>query len=94
MDQIPISLSDLPLEPYLVLAGLLALLHASVYGFIFGPSLLRYPMFIIVSAIGVSAGQLIGELAGLSIGLVGDLHIVTASIGAWLLLIIAKRLGA
>ncbi len=77
-----------------MLAGLLALFHASVYGFIFGPSLLRYPLFIIVSAIGVFAGQQVGELVGLSIGLVGDLHIVTATIGAWLLLIIAKRLGA
>lgn len=91
---IPISLSDLPVEPYWVLAGLLALFHASVYGFIFGPSLARYPIFIIVSAIGVFAGQQIGELAGLSIGLVGDLHVVLASIVAWVLLIIAKRLGA
>jgi hypothetical protein len=76
------------------LAGLLALFHASVYGFIFGPSLVRYPLLIILSGIGVFVGQQIGDLAGLSFGLVGDLHIIPATIVAWLLLIIAKRLGA
>ncbi len=91
---IPISVSDFPVEPYWVLAALLALFHASVYGFIFGPTLVRYPLFIIVSGIGVFVGQQLGELAGLSIGLVGDLQVALASVVAWLLLIIAKRLGA
>ena len=87
-------LAELPVEPLWVMAGLLALLHASIYGVIFGPSLFRYPLFIIASAVGVFAGQRAGEFAGLNIGLIGDLQAVSATVGAWLLLIIAKRLGA
>lgn len=94
MDQLLNLLAELPIEPLWVMAGLLALLHASIYGFIFGPSLLRYPLFIAVSAVGVYAGQMIGEFARLNIGLIGDLKVVTATLGAWLLLVIAKRLGA
>jgi hypothetical protein len=74
------------LSPALLLGILLSVGYASLFhlwrGRHLGDLLLALP----IAAIGFSAGQLIGLVAQTSLLQVGQLHLLEASIGAWLAL--------
>jgi len=77
-------------------AWLLSLLIAGVYGALFhlwrGRSFRELLLYLTASVVGFGLGQMIGSIIGLSLFMIGPLHIVEASLGSWALLFIAKWL--
>jgi hypothetical protein len=75
---------------------LLSALIASVYGALFhvwrGRSFRELPLYLIASGLGFALGQLIANLIGLDIFMIGPIHIIEASLGSWTMLFIARWL--
>jgi hypothetical protein len=79
--------------PVLVLEALLAAFSAVLFGLIAGRPLRRLAYMLPAGLAGVLLGQFIGDQMR-SPGLVlGDLHLLEATLGAWMVLLIARRLG-
>jgi hypothetical protein len=77
-------------------ALLLSVLIASIYGALFhlwrGRTFRELPLYLIASGLGFALGQLVGNLLGLDIFLIGPIHIIEASLGSWVVLFIARWL--
>ncbi len=85
--------SGVEYAPVVVLEGLLAAFWALVFGLLFGRPLARLAYLVPAGLAGVLLGQLIGDLMRSPGLVVGDLHLLEATLGAWTLLLIARRLG-
>lgn len=79
-------------------AGLIfAFLLATAYGagfhlFVGGPAR-RIPIYIVASWIGFTVGHFVGAVLGISWFKLGTVHLLTASITAWLVLLLARWLS-
>ena len=77
-------------------ALLLSVLIASIYGALFhvwrGRSFRELPLYLIASGLGFALGQLVGNLIGLDIFVIGPIHIIEATLGSWAMLFIARWL--
>jgi len=80
-------------SPVLVLEALVAGFSAVLFGLIFGRPLQRLVYLLPTGLAGAFLGQLIGDQMRSPGLLVGDLHLLEAALGAWILLLIARRLG-
>lgn len=73
----------------LVLGFLLASIYGALFHLIFGGPIRRIFLYLLAAWIGFLAGQLIGDFINFEIFKLGKIHLVTASIGAWLALLAA-----
>lgn len=72
------------IEPALVLAVIVGLFHVSAYVFIRGRAGARVPLLILASVLGAWAGDTVGARMSIDPLRIGDFHLVSASIVAWL----------
>ena len=69
--------------PAIILAILVGVFHASLYVLIRGSGTGRLPIVLAASILGAWAGDAIGDRLGFGVLTIGDFHLLTASIGAW-----------
>ena len=72
------------LGPAVVLSILVGVFHASLYVLIRGNAGGRLPIVVAAAILGAWAGDAIGQRLGLDPLLIGDYHLVAASVVAWI----------
>jgi len=72
------------IEPALVLAVIVGLFHVSAYVFIRGRAGARLPLLILAAVLGAWAGDTVGARMNIDPLRIGDFHLISASIVAWL----------
>jgi hypothetical protein len=72
------------LGPALVLSVILGLFHVSAYVFIRGHAGARIPLLVIAAIAGAWAGDAVGARMAIDPLRVGEFHLLTASVVAWL----------
>ena len=70
--------------PAPILAAIVGLFHVSAYVFIRGHAGARLPMLIVAAILGAWAGDTVGARMGIDPLRVGDFHLISASVVAWL----------
>ena len=70
--------------PAIILAVLVGVFHASLYVLIRGSGTGRLPIVLAASIVGAWAGDVLGGRLDVDILTIGDFHLITASIGAWI----------
>ena len=70
--------------PALVLAVIVGLFHVSAYVFIRGRAGARLPLLIVAAVLGAWAGDTVGARMSIDPLRVGDFHLISASVVAWL----------
>ncbi|RIK35666.1 MAG: hypothetical protein DCC57_23140 [Chloroflexi bacterium] len=81
------------IPPALLLSALLCIAYASLLHLWGGRSLRDLLVYIAAAAGGFAVGQLLGVLLQLPLPRIGQVHVVEASIFAWLALIGARELA-
>lgn len=71
------------LGPAPVLALLIGILHVSIYVLIRGSAGQRLPWLVLAAFLGAWAGDALGARLGIGVLVVGDFHMVAASVLAW-----------
>jgi hypothetical protein len=71
------------LGPAPILAAIVGLFHVSAYVFIRGHAGARLPMLIVAAILGAWAGDTVGARMAIDPIRVGDFHLLTASVVAW-----------
>jgi hypothetical protein len=77
----------------LVLGFLLASVYGAIFHLIFGGSLRRILLYLAAAWAGFLLGQLVGDFLNLEWFKVGKIHLLSASVGAWALLLAARWLA-
>jgi len=77
----------------LVLGFLLATIYGALFHLILGGPPRKLLLYVVVSWIGFMAGHFIGDLLGIEALKLGTIHLLAASIGAWLALILTRFLS-
>jgi len=72
------------LGPALILAVLVGLFHASLFVLIRGNGGGRLPIIVVAAILGAWAGDTLGGLLGINVLTIGDFHLLTASVVAWI----------
>ena len=80
------------MSPASLLSALIAVIYAALFHLLRGRMLRELPLYLIASGLGFALGQLVGNLMGLDVFMIGPIHIVEASLGSWTLLFIARWL--
>ena len=70
--------------PALILGALVGIFHASLYVLIRGSAGGRLPLLVVASVLGAWAGDALADRLGLDVLVIGDFHLVGASIAAWI----------
>ncbi len=70
----------------LVLGFLLASIYGGVFHLIFGGSIRRIALYLVVAWAGFFIGQFIGDFLNFELLKLGKIHLISASLGAWLAL--------
>jgi hypothetical protein len=70
--------------PALVLSAIVGLFHVSAYVFIRGRAGARVPLLAVAAILGAWAGDTVGGRMGIDPFRIGDFHLLSASIVAWL----------
>ncbi|GIV80502.1 MAG: hypothetical protein KatS3mg050_4896 [Litorilinea sp.] len=83
----------LMVPPSLLLAALIAVGYASLFHLWGGRSVRDLLLYVVAAGVGFALGQLLGLATQVSFFQIGQLHLVEASIGAWLALIGAREVG-
>jgi hypothetical protein len=80
-------------SPGLVFALLLATAYGAGFHLLFGGRAAKLVLYLLASWMGFALGQWIGDVLGLDILNVGPVHTFSASLGAWLALVLSHWLG-
>lgn len=78
----------------LVLGFLLSTIYGAVFHLIIGGPPRRLLLYVVASWIGFAAGHFLGDLFGIETFKLGAIHLLAASIGSWIALILSWFLGA
>lgn len=70
--------------PALILGALVGIFHASLYVFLRGSAGGRLPLLLVASILGAWAGDALADRLGLDVLVIGDFHLVGASVAAWI----------
>ena len=79
-------------SPSLAFGFVLATLYGAAFPFISGGDARRLALFLLSAWLGFALGHAFGELVTFEAFNIGPLHMLTATIGAWLALIVARLL--
>jgi uncharacterized membrane protein YeaQ/YmgE (transglycosylase-associated protein family) len=83
---------DLLLSPSLILSLIIASAYAALFNLWQGGSGKNLLLYLLASWLGFAIGELVAGFFGLGILMIGEVHVVEGTIGAWLLLFLAKWL--
>ena len=72
------------LEPALILAGLVGVFHAALFVLIRGTAGGRLPIIVGAAILGAWAGDALADRLGFDILMIGDFHLLAASVMAWI----------
>jgi hypothetical protein len=67
-----------------ILAAIVGLFHVSAYVFIRGRAGARFPLLVLASVLGAWAGDTVGARMAIDPLRIGDFHLLSASVVAWL----------
>ena len=70
--------------PALILGALVGLLNASLYVLIRGSAGGRLPLLVLAAVLGSWAGDVLASRLGFDVLVIGDFHLLGASIAAWI----------
>lgn len=73
----------------LVLGFILATLYGAFFHLIMGGRPGRIILYLVASWVGFALGHFIGDLLGIELLKLGALHLLSASVGSWLALLLA-----
>ena len=79
-------------SPSIVFSFILATLYGAAFHVISGGDARRLALFLLAAWLGFALGQTCGETCGGTLMDIGPLHVVPATIGAWLGLVVARLL--
>jgi len=80
------------MSPYLLLAFLLGATNGALFHLWQGKNVRDLAIYFLTGVIGFGLGQMLANLMGINIFLIGPLHVVTATIVSWATLFIVKWL--
>lgn len=78
------------ITPSLLLSGWLASVYAFLFCFLWGDSLKQLGRLWLIAIIGFGLGQVVAMGTGWGFFMVGDVHVLEGTIGAWIALAVAK----
>jgi uncharacterized membrane protein YeaQ/YmgE (transglycosylase-associated protein family) len=73
----------------LVLGFLLSTIYGAVFHLIIGGPPRKLVLYVVVSWVGFLIGHFVGDLLGIEVLKLGAIHLLTASIGSWVALILS-----
>ena len=79
-------------QPSLVFSFILATLYGAAFHFVSGGDARRLALFLLAAWLGFALGQAVGDTLALDLLDIGPLHILPATAGAWLALVVARVL--
>jgi hypothetical protein len=82
----------MPSWPMVVLAVVFSSLYAAIFHAVRGRALMELPIFVAASLAGFVTGELAARVLNLNVLMIGELHIVEATIGSLAFLFIARWL--
>lgn len=80
--------------PAILLSALLSTAYGAVFHVWRGGSLRRLGLFLVAAWVGFGLGQLAGMLIGWDAGRVGEVHLIEATLGSLIALIVVNRPAA
>jgi len=80
--------------PAILLSALLSTAYGAVFHVWRGGSLRRLGLFLVAAWVGFGLGQLAGMLIGWDAGQVGEVHLIEATLGSLIALIVVNRPAA
>jgi hypothetical protein len=78
--------------PSIVFSFILATLYGASFHMVSGGDARRLALFLLAAWLGFALGHSLGEVVGISFLDIGPLHMLPATIGAWLALVVASLL--
>ena len=81
-------------SPVFVLSSVLATCWASLFHLLFGKRLLDLLLFWFVWIVGFLVGQAMADIIGLRWLTLGQIHLVEATLGCWIAMLVAQCLKA
>ncbi len=79
-------------SPSLVFSFVLATLYGAAFHLVSGGDARRLALFLLAAWLGFGLGQSFGEMIGITWLDIGPLHMLVATVGAWLALVVARLL--
>jgi hypothetical protein len=90
LPEIPVVLFA-PVPPWLVLAGLLGVINAAACFMLVGSHLSRLGWYVVLGVFAAGLGQAVGSAVGAPEPLrIGDVNVLSTSVGAWLVIVSAR----
>lgn len=80
------------LSPPLVLSLIIASAYAALFNLWQGGSAKDLLLYLLACWLGFGIGELAGDLLGLDVLMIGQIHVMEGTIGAWLLLLVVRWL--
>jgi len=84
---------DFLLSPSFVFSFLLATLYGAVFHFIWGKRWRDLAVYWIVALLGFAIGQIVFDLLGFSIYVIGEVRVVESTVVCWVCLFVARWLN-
>lgn len=78
--------------PSIVFSFILATLYGAAFHLVSGGDARRLALFLLAAWLGFALGHAFGEMVGVTLIDIGPLHMLTATVGAWLALVVARLL--
>lgn len=79
-------------SPSVVFSFIIATLYGAAFHLVSGGDARRLALFLLAAWLGFSLGHVFGDMFDITLFDVGQLHILAATIGAWLALVVARVL--
>ncbi len=79
-------------SPSFVFSFILATLYGAAFHLVSGGDARRLALFLLAAWLGFGMGHVLGEVFNVMLLDIGPLHILSATIGAWLALVVARIL--
>lgn len=79
-------------SPSFVFSVIVATLYGTAFHVVSGGDARRLALFLLASWLGFALGHSAGELLGVTLLDIGPLHMLSATVGAWLALVVARVL--
>ncbi len=79
-------------SPSFVFSFILATLYGAAFHLVSGGDARRLALFLLAAWLGFGVGHILGEVFSVTLLDIGPLHILSATIGAWLALVVARVL--
>jgi len=83
-----------PLPPWLILSGLLGIINAAACFMLIGSHLSRLAWYVVLGIFAAGLGQVVGGVTGVPEPLkIGDVNVLSTSVGAWVVIVSARLAG-